>query len=980
VEILSILSRYIFFIIFIAIWVAIPVFLYYSYQNKRRREWIESQEYTLIKISVPKENEKGPLSAEQMFASLHGIFKPNKERVREGSLQEHISFEIVSSKERISFFVWLPTHLKDFVEGQIYAQYSKVEFEVISDYASNEFSDYQIIGTNLVLNKNDVLPIKTFLNFEEVDPLSGITSVLSKINDPEDQIWIQILFKPVDDIWQERGIAYVNAVREGHSPDSRGFGLIIKDGAVGFTKELLKAAVAPPETLTQPAAPVKVAPGDEAKVKAIEEKIAKLGFGVKIRIGYISKKSDLNTAKIKLKSVVSAFKQFNTVNLNGFQAGSSVAGDQFVKDYRSRLFTEEGFVLNIEELASIFHLPNISVETPNIDWTGSKKGEPPENLPVATGADIDKEISVFAETNFRHKKEKFGVKEDDRRRHMYIIGKTGVGKTNMMENMVISDINAGHGVAVVDPHGEFVDKILQYIPKNRINDVVLFNPADIDHPVAFNPLETVSADQKNLVASGLISIFQKIWQESWGPRLEYILRNTIISLLDYPDSTMFGILRILVDNEYRKKVVKSLNDPVIHDFWTKEFAQYNEKTRVDAILPIQNKVGQFLSSPTIRNIVGQPKSKIDIRKIMDNKKILLLRLAQGQIGEDNAALLGAMMITKMQLTAMSRVDVLEEKRNDFYLYVDEFQNFATESFAKILSEARKYRLNLILANQYIAQLSEPVRDAIFGNAGSLVCFRVGATDSLFLDKELEPVFDANDLVNLDKYQVYVKLSVDGVTGNAFSAKTLKIPEPTDDNVQTIIRTSQERYATDREFVEQKISEWAASNEKENNLGAENGQNVQETQVNNYQGYGRYLQEIKENISKKPVESMDDQQKLEESVSKIETIKQIDKNDINGIENIPTVKSEQIKKMTSKIIQSRDINKSEDKLEINKKILTDVNQVSRPSEKQPEINNNELIYQSFKSDTSHIVEETGDSKDEDQEMKKEIKPGEIIKFD
>ncbi|NTU69639.1 type IV secretory system conjugative DNA transfer family protein [bacterium] len=465
--------------------------------------------------------------------------------------------------------------------------------------------------------------------------------------------------------------------------------------------------------------------------------------------------------------------------------------------------------MNIEEVASIFHLPNVSVETPRISWTGSTKGAPPENLPIVEDDVVEtNDIAPFAETNFRHRKYKFGIKTDDRRRHMYIIGKTGVGKTNMMNNMIISDIKAGHGIAVVDPHGELVSTILEHIPPERYDDVVLFDPADTEYPIAFNPLETVDSDQKQLIASGLISIFNKIWKESWGPRLEYILRNTILSLLDYPDSTLLGIPRILVDKQYRQAVVEKIQDPVIYDFWTKEFEQYNERTRSDAILPIQNKVGQFLSSPTIRNIVGQPKSSIDIREVMDKKKILLIRLSQGQIGEDNTALLGAMMITKMQLAAMSRVDVPEEERQDFFLYVDEFQNFATDSFAKILSEARKYRLNLTVANQYISQLSETVRDAIFGNVGSVVLFRVGAADSKFLAKEFEPVFEENDLVNLDKYHVYIKLAIDGVTGNAFSARTLKMPDKKVGDKDKIIALNREKFSVRKEDIEQSISKWS----------------------------------------------------------------------------------------------------------------------------------------------------------------------------
>ncbi|HYC79521.1 MAG TPA: type IV secretion system DNA-binding domain-containing protein [Candidatus Binatia bacterium] len=423
----------------------------------------------------------------------------------------------------------------------------------------------------------------------------------------------------------------------------------------------------------------------------------------------------------------------------------------------------------------------------------------------------DNDITLFAKTNFRNREVPFGIRRDDRRRHMYIIGKTGMGKTTLIENMVIQDIINGHGVAFVDPHGDSVEKVLNYIPANRINDVIYLNPADVDFPIAFNPLEAVDPKHKHLVASGLMGVFTKIWAGVWSPRMEYILQNTILALLDSPGNTMLGVARMYVDKAYRKKIVDNIKDPVVKSFWVDEFANYQDKFRTEAVAPIQNKVGQFLSNAIIRNIVGQTKSSLDLRDIMDNKKILLLNLSKGRIGEDSSALLGAMIITKLQLAAMSRVDIPEEERADFYLYVDEFQNFATESFANILSEARKYRLNLIVAHQYIGQLVQDrntiVRDAIFGNVGTMITFRVGADDAEFLEKEFEPVYTMNDLVNLAKYQVYLKLMINGVASSPFSATTLPpIAEPTD-NQDKVIKVSRERYATVRETVELKISKW-----------------------------------------------------------------------------------------------------------------------------------------------------------------------------
>jgi len=423
-------------------------------------------------------------------------------------------------------------------------------------------------------------------------------------------------------------------------------------------------------------------------------------------------------------------------------------------------------------------------------------------------------ITTFAKTNFRGQDRVFGIKTDDRRRHFYVVGKTGTGKTTMIQNMAIQDIQNGRGVAIVDPHGEFAEAALNAVPSNRINDVIYFNPADQEYPIAFNVMEKVDTEYRHLIASGLVGVFKKIWADSWGPRLEYILRNAILALLEYPGSTLLGVLRILVDKSYRERVVEKVTDPVVKQFWVDEFTKWNERVLQEVISPIQNKVGQFLSSSLIRNIVGQTKSAFSIRDLMDNEKIIIMNLSKGRIGEDNSALLGAMMITKIQLAAMGRVDIPEEERKDLYLYVDEFQNFVTDSFANILSEARKYHLNLTLAHQYIGQLmtdtSSKVRDAVFGNVGTLCVFRVGAEDAEFLEKEFEPVFVIQDLVNLQNRHIYIKLMIDGIAGNAFSAVTLPPIDLTNTemNAEKVIKVTRERYGTQRDIVEEKIARWS----------------------------------------------------------------------------------------------------------------------------------------------------------------------------
>ncbi len=429
-------------------------------------------------------------------------------------------------------------------------------------------------------------------------------------------------------------------------------------------------------------------------------------------------------------------------------------------------------------------------------------------------ADYQEEnINFFAETNFRNQRIKFGIKLDDRRKHMYVIGKTGMGKTVMLENMAISDIQAGFGLAFIDPHGESAEQLLNFIPENRLKDIIYFCPFDTAYPIAFNPLETVGEEHRHLMASGILEIFKKIWPDVWSARMEYILNNCLMALLEYPDSTLLDIMRLLTDKDYRNKIVSGLKDPVVKNFWLNEFARYHEKFQVEAIAPIQNKVGQFLTNPLIRNIVGQPQSSFNIRQIMDEGKILIANLSKGRIGEINSALLGAMLVTKIQQAAMARADVPEEKRRDFFLYVDEFQTFATEAFSNILSEARKYHLCLIMAHQYISQIPEVVRAAIIGNIGTFVVFRVGADDAEWLEKEFAPEFIANDLVNLGKYNIYIKLMVDGVTSKAFSATTLPpkpIPEKT--FVDVIIEFTRLKYCRPKAEVEKMISDqWMDTN-------------------------------------------------------------------------------------------------------------------------------------------------------------------------
>jgi len=810
----------IFFVVFkYTWWIVVIYFIYNTFQNERRKNWVESTEHMILKIEIPKDNDKGPKSAEMMFASLHGILKDETQIQKEGSLQEHLSIELVASLTSIDFYVWLPVYLKDYVESQIYAQYPSAEIFEVEDYASqikitgNEPDDC-IAACEIVLEKNDLLPIKTFPNFE-VDPLASITSTLSKLENSNEQFWLQILISPVSDSWQTKAREHVASIRTGIKPIT--FANLLTD----FKKTLItlpgtlwQLALKGPEPL-KPGSGVILSKHQEAELTAIEQKATKLAYNVNIRTLYLSKNNE--KALYKLQAIVGSFKQFNTT-INGFKSISLKQGIEPLKEYKARFFTK-GYILNIEELASVFHLPHISVETPHIKWITSKKAEPPADLPIQGSVD-PQELTLFAQTNFRGIKHKFGIKQDDRRRHMYIIGKSGVGKSYALALLAISDIYAGNGVCIIDPHGDLAEKIIKYIPKHRIQDIVYFNPSDTEYPLAFNPLECPNPNFKETIASGFVSIFKKQFGYSWGPRLEYVLRYSILALLDSPNSTMIGVIRMLTEKKYRQGVIKNIKDPVVKNFWEKEFATYNDRFQTEAVAPILNKVGQFVASPLIRNIVGQPISTLNIRDIMDNQKILIINLSSGRIGEDNSALLGAMMITKIQLAAMSRADVPEDERKDFYLYVDEFQTFATDSFAKILSEARKYRLSLIVANQYIAQMDDTVKDAVFGNVGTLMSYRVGAKDSTTLEHEYSKHFKANDFISLDNQHVYIKMLIDGVTRQPFSAKILNLPSPKTDYSSEIIKFVREKYSKPKSEVEELIKSLSSSSKEDEEIPEE----------------------------------------------------------------------------------------------------------------------------------------------------------------
>jgi len=705
----------------------------------------------IFEIKVPRENEYAMESAIPLFSGFTRILSsPSFFDQLRGRQGESLTLEIVCERQQIHFCVVLNESMLPYFESQILASYPLAVLSRIGDYLPSWPLASLSFG-QMVLSNSFYYPLKTLKEFQETDPLASLLAVMSKGSE-NDKTLLQLVIQKAPSGWQRQA------------------------------QKAADAGIKISETERRPL------PGETL----IRQKIQEEGLKVGLRI--------MASNQSILKSLAGSFAIFTRGDGNGlvFQKAPLIKKGKFKQAICQRLaeFTPKFQILTVSETASLWHLPSAQTKIPNIAWGRQVLTEAPENLPVATDLTDEqkKEINFFARTEYKNRVITFGIKQSDRRRHMYVIGKTGTGKSTLIANMAIDDMKKKHGLAVIDPHGDLSEIILDYIPAHRINDVCYLDPADQDHPFSLNILEVKDSTQAELIASGIISIFYKIYAFSWGPRLEHILRNTLLTLAQTPDSTLVDIPRILTERDFRHQVMQKLNDPVLNSFWQNEFEKMPDRLQQEAISPILNKVGQFVSSPSIRRIIGQPKSTIDLEKIMNEGKILILNLSQGRLGEDNAALLGAMIISKIQLAAMNRVNIAEEQRKDFYLYVDEFQNFATNSFVKILSEARKYRLNLCLANQYMAQIDLPVQKAILGNAGTLMSFLVGAEDGFILEKEFGSIFTQKDLVGLSNFQIIIKLAVDNLTSRPFFAYTLPLPQSKNQNREKVIKVSQQRYS------------------------------------------------------------------------------------------------------------------------------------------------------------------------------------------
>lgn len=788
---------------------------------------------TVLHIRSSKENERGPLYMEPALAGVHALKGDSKQ----------VNLEIgMAPTGKIGFFVRANTSAVRLTESQLYAQYPDIDIEYLDQDPFAVAANETVLSVDLTLTDPEIFPIKRHPQFDDmltrvnVDPIAGITSTLARYPEPGMRGHISILMTPLTGDFRRRSLRFIPLLSKGLPSVSVGYAKIFTRMQLargwkriaylpfafflggfrawpGFSK-FLKA----PSIMST--APQSSDPDDEANAsmrnhdresaaEAATDKVNRLMFTCNVRISVIAQQGKEQLATEKLIEIASSFRQFSLPQCNSFDTLKIRTLPAI-----DHSFSAPKFVLSTEEIATLWHMPTILVQTPNLDWVISKKLEPPNNLPLA---DKEDDLTVLGAAVFRGQRHTFGVRPDDRRRHVYIIGKTGMGKSTLLENMVYSDIHSGKGMAVIDPHGDLIEAILRFIPSSRSNDVVLFNPSDTDYPISFNVLDCPNKDQRILVASGLMSVFTKLWPDAFSGRMEHILRNTLLALLEAEGQSMMGIMRMFTDADYRDKIVEKVTDPMVKSFWNDEYASWTEKYRTEAIAAIQNKVGQLLSTPLIRNIVGQTKSRLDIRHAMDTGKIILVNLSKGKLGEDTSAFLGSMLVTKFQIDAMSRADIPESERRDFYLYVDEFQNFATESFATILSEARKYRLNLTMANQYVAQLligdkSTKLRDAVFGNVGSLISFQVGSDDAETLSLQYEELATVNDILSLPKYHAYARLMVDGMASKPFSVSTLPPPDFKQDEgrVEKLIALSRERYAEKRSVVEEKISRWTAS--------------------------------------------------------------------------------------------------------------------------------------------------------------------------
>ncbi len=794
------------------------VFFYFW---RRHRKYVKkllprARASVFLEIQMPKESadkaDAAPKSREeqkQLIAIAEQIYTTiSKAGEHKGifSSNDFISLEIAAVGKKISFYVNCPRHLQDLIEKQVHAQYPQAYIEAVHAY--NPFGRHsEQASAELILKKQCYYPFRTYKEMES-DPLNAITNAMSKLEENEGAA-IQLVISPASASWAKKPRRVALEIQQGKNPENVDKGLFseLLDEVFGSKKDSHDK-----KDLSGEKMPIHLTPMQQEMVKRFEEKASRPGFKFNLRL--IASSTTKAGAEAHMSNMLASFMQYSMDPFNSLKIKKKDSGTTIV-DFILRSFHDYGNsnILNTEELASIWHLPTPLIETPNIKWLLSKKAPAPLDAP--------KEGLLLGHNIYRSVKTEIRIARADRRRHMYIIGRTGTGKSQWLANMAIQDIQNGEGLCVVDPHGDLVEEILQHIPKARAEDVILFEPFDTERPMGLNMLEVKSEEEKDFAVQEMISIFYKLVTDPsfLGPMFEHYMRNAMLTLMadeEYP-GTIADIPRIFTDTEFQKYKAAKVKDPVVRNFWEKEMAKTTDYHKSEMLGYLISKVGRFVENSMMRNIIGQPKSSFDFREIMDSGKILLLNLAKGKTGEINAKLIGLIIVSKLQMAALSRSNIPEEDRKDFYLYVDEFQNFITDSFATILSEARKYRLNLVVAHQYLGQLAQgagaqgaatnDLRDAVFGNAGTMACFRIGVEDSEVMAKEFAPTFNEFDLINIDRFNAYLKLMISGTASKPFNLSTLPPMQGGSASAADAIRElSRGKYGRPRSQVEEYLLE------------------------------------------------------------------------------------------------------------------------------------------------------------------------------
>lgn len=754
--------------------------------------------------------------AETFFASIGGMRAQRGLKAWLFGREDHFSFEIVADKGLISFYLAVPARHQQYIEQQIHAQYPEAQIDLTSDY--NIFVPQgKVIGTYLTFKRSFFFPLKTYKKIES-DTLNALTNSLSKIDMSEGAV-IQCVVRSAKGVWHKWGARVAKEMQQGktleHALRVVSANFILR--TIGNLTDYFSAKKK--DGMEGAKEKHSLSPLEQEMVKGLEEKTAKAGMDVNIRIVVSSK--DAQRAEMLLENIVNAFSQFNVYEYGNSLEKTKPSSHKHIRKLFFKLFLEKRLIrdfifrnyrenrkliLNTEEMASLYHFPLPTTETPNIQWLLAKKAPAPVNTPT--------EGLLLGTNTFRGVTKMIHLKKEDRRRHVYIVGKSGVGKSVLIGNMAKQDVINGEGVCVIDPHGDLVEDVLSAVPKERADDVIIFDPSDTERPLGLNMLETKSEDQRDYAVQEMIGIFYKLFPpEMIGPMFEHNMRNVMLTLMSDPENpgTIAEIPRMFSDADYQKHWVSKVKDPIVRAFWEKEMAKTSDFHKSEMLGYLISKVGRFVENEMMRNIMGQQKSGFDFRDVMDKKKILLVNLAKGKTGEVNSNLLGLIIVAKLQMAAMSRAELPEDERNDFYLYIDEFQNFITDSIATILSEARKYRLDLIIAHQYMGQLVKDgkdtrTRDAVLGNAGTMVSFRIGVEDAQVLAKEFAPVFNEYDMINVEKYTAYVKLLIDNQAGKAFNMQTIPPTKGNPELAAMMKELSRLKYGRDKRVVEAEILE------------------------------------------------------------------------------------------------------------------------------------------------------------------------------